>query len=186
MRLLVAAMLMAPLAGCGSEVPSPAERLAAEEAARAQSPRQQTRAVTLSGRGLEISGRDLPFSSNRDTVEAAIDQAVGTAPDRMENPECGAGPIAVSRYPSGLQLNFQNHVFVGWFFDGGDGDEDGSVGLASGVAPGMSAGAIQAVAGYEPIHSTLDGEFSLGGTIGGFTADGAVASLYAGTNCFFR
>lgn len=133
------------------------------------------------------SSEEVGFGIRRETVERIARQQFGEPSERSTNADCGAGPMSFSRYGS-LTFNFQDGRLTGWFLDGG-----GDLATADGVKPGTIAFAdMEQERGATMVEgSSLDREFryaaSDGGDIGGFLdADGTVASLYAGANCFFR
>jgi hypothetical protein len=175
----VTALLALAACGSGNDIPSPLER---EERERQRaSAASEAYAVTLSGSGIATSALRLPFSTDRELVEATLDAVLGE-PDRELAQECGAGTLAVTTYPEGLRLNFQNGAFVGWFYDG----TGMTAALPRGSRPGTPIADLENRGGFTFIDSTLPGEFALGEAIGGFAEDDKVSALYAGTNCFMR
>ena len=137
--------------------------------------------VTLRPTGLATTSDELPFSSDRERVEASLGAVLGV-PERGEVTNCGAGRVETTQYPEGLVLNFQNQALVGWYYSG----TGMAAALADGLHPGAPLSDLQAKQGYTPIQSTLDGEFTLGENIGGFVSDTNLTALYAGVNCFAR
>ena len=137
--------------------------------------------VTLRPTGIATTSDELPFSSDRERVEAAVG-AFLRDPERSEASECGAGRVDTTRYPEGLQLNFKDGALVGWYYDG----TGMAAALPDGLHPGSDIAELRARRGFTPIDSTLDGEFALGQSIGGFASETAIIAFYAGTNCFAR
>ena len=64
----------------------------------------------------------LTFGVPREQAENALANVAGKADDRSDNNECGAGPMAFTRFDA-MTLNFQDGKFVGWFL----GNEKGAV-----------------------------------------------------------
>ncbi|UVI38681.1 hypothetical protein [Qipengyuania spongiae] len=133
------------------------------------------------------SSEEVGFGIRRETVERIARQQFGEPSERSANAECGADPMSFSRYGS-LTFNFQDGRLTGWFLDSGS-----ELATADGVQPGTTSFTdIERERGAAMVEgSSLDREFryasSDGGDIGGFLdADGTVASLYAGAQCFFR
>ena len=179
MRIAAALMASLWLAACGSDVPSPSERLEQQ----AEAPPVDAGTIVLRGDGLVAGAEAFFFAAGRAEVEAAVAAALGNAGTRQSNGECGAGPMDFTRYEGGLSLNFQEDRLIGWYFD----EANPSISLDGGGTVGTPRAEITATAGFAPIEdSTLGEEFSLGERIGGFLDEGGVSGLYAGTNCFFR
>ena len=124
-------------------------------------------------------------------IEDALARVAGQLDDRSTNEECGAGPMAFTRFDA-MTLNFQGGKFVGWFL----GNENGALEYStpSGIGIGTTrAKAKESVSIVDVEDSTLGEEFSIGtgdNAIGGmFAAPGDAAkidALFAGVNCFFR
>ena len=168
------------LAGCSSEVPSPAERL---EASTVAGETEEAGTITLSSEGLTAGGTKVIFSEERAKVEETLAAVLGDATDRQANGECGAGPMESTLFEGGLTANFQEGRFVGWFFD----EANKSIALDGGITVGSSRKDVTAAPGYSAFEdSTLGEEFYVGDAIGGFLAEDAVSGLYSGTQCFFR
>jgi len=169
------------LTGCDSgTVPGPAERRQVDTATQAIA----INAVELRGEGLAVDAQTYPFATGQAEAEAALAKVLGQALRTWSNSECGAGPMDFSGYPGGLTLNYQDGVLVGWYLDAASEKvvPEGGVGIG---APGER---VTSLPGFAPVEdSTLGEEFySEAEGLGGFIEEGRVASLYAGTNCFFR
>lgn len=201
MRNLMVLTLVALLAACK---PAP-DKSAAEDVvdappmpeAKADGPAAATTAVSLDGEGLRFvdktSGKTslLAFGVPRAQAEEALARVDGKADDRSTNEECGAGPMAFTRFDA-MTLNFQDGKFVGWFL----GNENGAshYSTMSGIGIGTTrAKAKQSVSIVDVEDSTLGEEFSMGTgdhVIGGIFAEPGEAAkidaLFAGANCFFR
>jgi len=187
---------MALLAGC--EAPSggedsPSGETAAEPVisgtAVPKAAAAEPRAVVYA-QGVSFGTRRMPFRTARKVVE---NEARTVFPDATfeidHNSECGAGPMEFTSFGP-LTLNFQDGRLVGWFMEQGPG-----MVTSDGIRPGITLADLRSERSVRLVEdSTLDGEFEYaapdGGTIGGFAlgeGDSAeVASLFAGTNCFFR
>ncbi|MCT2558843.1 aspartate-semialdehyde dehydrogenase [Tsuneonella sp. YG55] len=202
-RGLTLAALALALAGCQQQradgAPSatanastaPSRASASDAAAAAR--RDRLRHAILDARGLSIgrapgTAQHFAFGAPRAAVEAAGDAWLGTA-ERSANEECGAGPMAFTRY-GGLTLNWQDDRLVGWFAR-----EDPAIVTSDGIVPGKLLRDLEVARSARLIKdSTLEGEFDYlaadGHTIGGFVRgtgrDATIESLYAGVNCFFR
>lgn len=180
------------LAACGGPAPVAAPPAEAQGASRAATATNDLPEITLVPDGIilvgAIEGRGtatvLAFGTARKTVldVLAIDFP---PPDLTRNEECGAGPMDFARF-GGLTLNFQGDRLVGWFAR-----PAANLVTADGIRPGDAMAQLRTGRTVTMAQGTLEGEFSYaaetGGTIGGAAgADGRVASLHAGVNCFFR
>lgn len=168
------------LAACDSgSVPSPTER-SGPQAAEQQ---VDANAVVLRSDGLNAGAEAFFFAAGQNEVQAALSRTLGEPGDSGENSECGAGPLAYADYPGGLTVHFQDGGLVGWNWD----EQSPAISTWGGLAIGADRASIEALDGYAAIEeSTLGEEFALGDRLGGFFEDGALAMLYAGTQCFFR
>ncbi|MEE4199098.1 aspartate-semialdehyde dehydrogenase [Erythrobacter sp.] len=180
MRTLALAALAALLAGCGgNDVPSPAERQAGAEAGA----EIDEELVALHSQGLVAGAESFFFSAGQAEVTAALEDVLGEAGEASMNDECGAGPMAMVRYPGDLHVHFQDERLVGWRL----GESAVNIEVDADVALGTPQAQAKAAPGFAPIKgSTLGDEFIVGDELGGFIEDGEVAMLYAGTQCFFR
>src|SRR3546814_9415208 len=95
--------------------------------------------LALSGEGLTFvtpsgSTRHLLFGEPADQVIEAASRAQGSQPERAHNDECGAGPLDMATWPTGLTLVTQGDRFAGWSLspEAGAGMDDG---LEIGRAP---------------------------------------------------
>ncbi|TMM50115.1 aspartate-semialdehyde dehydrogenase [Qipengyuania marisflavi] len=180
MRLAALAIVPLLIAGCGSDAPSPLERHQMERDGTAA---LADDTVILRGQGLAIGKNAFAFSADQERLVAALEAVLGSPQQPMAMDECGAGPMISVDFPGGLTVQFQDAAFVGWFLRG----DDGELATDSNIRIGTPLAELQARSGYAPIaDSTLGEEFAFGERLGGFTEDGAVSALYAGTQCFFR
>jgi len=187
---LIMAAVLAAAACTEAEAPAAAETPVTAPAPTAAGPAQAEGGLAIEGEGLRLfaasgSATPIPFGTSQADVLAAVTRYVGGAtPEVATNSECGEGPVQFAQFPNGLKLAFQDEKFAGWFQD--------AAGLTTvdGIGVGMTRAGLDEARTIEiDPDSTLGVEFRAG-DIGGFlTADGAagtVASLYAGTTCFFR
>ena len=137
-----------------------------------------------------------PFGVTRARVERAAAAVYGKGSGRRSaNPECGAGPMAFTRYGP-IQLNFQDGRLVGWLMEEGavPAADAGQGGGGAAIIPGISAAELRARSGARMVAgSALPGEFAyttpagrIGGILRGQGEAARVESLFAGTNCFLR
>ncbi len=188
MRMALVALAGAiGLAGCDSDVPSPAERQQQADSSAAAIP---VGTVELSGRGLSAGPESFYFAAGKTEVEAALARTLGQPLRTGTNAECGAGPMVFTDFAGGLTAHFQDDRLVGWNWHApqdGDADPVGTVRLSGMVQLGNPRAVAAAAPGFSPVEgSTLGEEFALGQAIGGFIEGDAVDMLYAGTQCFFR
>ncbi|GAA4643568.1 hypothetical protein GCM10023115_15280 [Pontixanthobacter gangjinensis] len=125
------------------------------------------------------------FGTERAFVEKLAADALKVDGSRSSNDECGAGPMEFTSFGS-VTLNFQDGKFVGWFAEGRD-----DLGTINEVKIGGPRADVEKIDGFSLLEdSTLGAEFSIEGDVSGFFEVDAkgwnVASLFAGTNCFFR
>ena len=202
MRKLPALVLLALLAACKPAAHKPAADdrppvVPDVPEAKLDGPAAASLSVALDGAGLRFidktSGKAslLAFGVPREQAEQALANVAGKADDRSDNNECGAGPMAFTRFDA-MTLNFQDGKFVGWFLGNEKGAKDYST--PSGIGIGTTrAKAKQSVTITDIEDSTLGEEFSIGtgdNAVGGMFAEpgdaAKVDALFAGTNCFFR
>ena len=183
MRLLTLVMATTVLAAC-----TPAGNASKDDAPGEQG--ESTPQLIVSGQGLAVSGplgTTLSFGSPREAVEVETAKLAGPADGRSENDECGAGPMQFTAFPGGLTLNFQEGKLVGWFLNGAAKVQtDKGIAIGDPIAEFVSAHNAQ-----KDDSSTLGDEFfsendGMGAFGGEDTASETIASLFAGTNCFFR
>ncbi|MBX7481036.1 hypothetical protein [Qipengyuania qiaonensis] len=143
--------------------------------------------VVVDANGLGAKGTDLfRFGAPRREVDATVEKAFGSMPEKSSNEECGAGPMDFSQFGP-LQIAYMDGEFRGWFLREGAG-----VATTDGVRPGVTT--LESLKLERPVRqldTALDGEFEYTtadyGTITGFAEDGtAVTALQAGLSCFFR
>jgi hypothetical protein len=202
MRAWTGLVMLGLLAACKPADKPPTDETAVPSAppvpeAKADGPAAATTAVALDAEGLRFidkaSGKAslLAFGVPREQAERALANVAGKADDRSDNNECGAGPMAFTRFDA-MTLNFQDGKFVGWFLGNEKGAKDYST--ASGIGIGTTrAKAKQSVTITDIEDSTLGEEFSIGTgdtVVGGMFAEpgdaAKVDALFAGVNCFFR
>ena len=143
--------------------------------------------VVVDANGLGAKGDEpLRFGAAREEVDKAIEAAIGSAPERSSNDECGAGPMEFSQFGP-LQIAYMDDEFRGWFLREGEG-----VATSDGVQPGTTTlDTLKRERQVRELDTTLEGEFEYTaadyGTITGFAEDGElVRGLQAGISCFFR
>lgn len=183
MRIWVIGLAALGLAACDSgEVPSPAQQMenpVSADMGEAVDPSL----VTLNGSGLTAGPEAFYFAAGQSEVEASLARALGKPGEVMELGECGAGPMESATYADSLTVNFQNGALVGWFLREGA----ANIVVSDGLGIGTAQADVEAMAGFAMIDgSTLGEEFVLGDELAGFFEEGAVAMLYAGTQCFLR
>lgn len=195
--LLIALLL---LAGCGSESSADDARTADADSTGSRSadasPADSASAATvapvlaLAPNGVEIArGADtrerIAFGAARDTVLARVGAMMRAPGEQAENAECPAGPLTTAKYPSGLQLVFQEGRFVGWAAESASGPR-----TTAGIGPGSTLGQLRAAYPAATVdESSLGMEFAAGdlyGIVTDSTAAGRVEILFAGINCIFR
>lgn len=194
--LLIAVLL---LAACGSEPSADAARAARADAADStdgapaggsgvdspDSAPAPAPAVVLAEDGVEIARERVAFGAARDSVLARVGGVMNAPGTQAENAECPAGPLTTTRYPSGLQLVFQEGKFVGWAAE-----SDSAPRTAAGIGPGSTLGQLRAAYPASTVdESSLGMEFTAGGLYGivtDSTAAGRVEIVFAGINCIFR
>lgn len=150
--------------------------------------KQPAQAVTLNANGLTTAGKTAAFGAGRAAVDRLVAAALGQSVERSELAECGAGPMAFSKIGA-LTLHYQDDKLIGWFAR-----EGSPLVTSDGMAPGIAMAQLKRDRKFERLDTTLDGEFAYaapdGSTVYGFAeGEGAaarVASLHAGTQCFFR
>ncbi|MEO9469690.1 hypothetical protein [Parasphingorhabdus sp.] len=136
------------------------------------------------------TGQLVEFGTARKPALAAITAHLEQTGINGKNEECGAGPMEFVTIGD-LTLNFQGDKFVGWLLDGYEPDLK--------TPEGVGVGAIkETIVARMPIviqaDSTLGIEFqsdrggqgSIGGFLSASDSNGAIESMYGGTNCFFR
>lgn len=197
MRAILAGAVLL-LAACSGEVPAPQEPVPATSAT--ETPRNEAAPIAarsseaaqllIDGEGLrqvDPSNGGTPlvaWGTPRATVDQMVGAALGVAVDKSLSQECGAGPLEFSRFGP-LTLNYMDGRLVGWYLDG---RSKTPLATVSGIGIGSTRAQVMDVLKPQLIEdSTLGDEFySDGEGLGGFFEDGKVASLYAGTTCFFR
>ena len=174
-RRLLVTVALATLTACTGQDAATPEAAPTETSAAAP--------VVLSGNGIARSGEQLAFGSPRDMADGLVAKTGAAGPETSTNAECGAGAMEFSRHGGGLTLNYQDGKLVGWTLD-----EPSDVTLEGGLAIGAARAKAEALPGFAMVEdSTLGEEFyNEAEGLGGFFDQGKVASLYAGTTCFFR
>lgn len=142
--------------------------------------------------GLEVVAQDGPPSifipvdgtSQSDIVKVAT-KIWGRPFAHITMEECGAGPIDAVRFENGVDLRFQEDVFVGWATG-----RDTEARFASGVGQGSAVAELDAIAGsVEVFESTIGHEFAAGNVFGTASGPGTGATiemLWSGVSCIFR
>lgn len=200
--LLLFAVLLAACGSDGSDGSDDAARpalpdSAAPAAAVADTARRDTAqaaargpsAVALTSDGLELivdgAPRRLAFGGAQGSVIAEVAGVLGEPRGQGMQEECPAGPLYQVSYAEGLQLNFQDSAFVGWFASAGS-----PLRTARSIGPGSTLGQLRAAYPGTTVEETSLGfEFAaseLYGVVTDTTAAGAVEVIFAGTNCIFR
>ena len=151
-------------------------------------------AAVVSANGVAaFQGDAIGFGTERAQVDAALQTAFGSEPDRSSNGECGAGPMEFSRFGP-LLVGYMDDRFAGWYLEdnpiGGEGGKDG-VASTDGVRPGVTTmPQLKDQRAVRMIDSTLPGEFQYEtsdyGLIGGFSEGDRITALQAGITCVFR
>ena len=115
----------------------------------------------------------------------------GTAPERGQNDECGAGPLEFAHWKDGLSVNMQEGNFVGWWVDQGEPPGDAAARLTTigGIGIGATRAELEAVHAVEVTETTLGTEFSAGelfGLLDSAKPEARITAIWAGTSCVFR
>lgn len=189
-------LFAATLAACGSDrTANPADQAdsAASAHAAVERPAPDTlpaaptaNTITLAADGLELgAGRRLAFESARTSVLADVGGVLGEPARQGMQEECPAGPLYQVSYADGLQLNFRDSAFVGWF--AGEGSR---LRTAQGVGPGSTLGQLRAAYPSTKVEETSLGfEYAAGelyGVVTDTTDAGVTEVIFAGINCIFR
>ncbi len=201
MRAQAAISLLAALAGCqpgrDDTPPAPAESgVTASPSPAAAAPAKPPGAGkgVLDAEGIAFAATagktgSFRFGTNRAIVDEAAARGLGREGARTALGECGAGAMEFTAY-GGLTLNYLDGMLVGW-----RAGEGAPAVTSDGIRPGALLRDLKVARSVRMIEdSTLEGEFDYlaadGQTIGGFVLgegrDARIASLHAGTNCFFR
>ncbi|MEO1044076.1 MAG: hypothetical protein AAFX04_01400 [Pseudomonadota bacterium] len=146
--------------------------------------------IAVSHKGLSgVGGDALRYGTPRDAVIAVLQPHFDPPLSITTNEECGAGPIVFVNYDL-VSLNFQQGVFVGWWFR-----TESALRTDRGIGLGSRWSEVQAV--YPQVEeqrdSTLGREFyilddgqHISGLLDGDGDDALVTDLWGGTNCIFR
>jgi hypothetical protein len=196
----IALLAIVLLAACGSEpsedaAPAGAPDSAAAPAAAttdtapsAPAPADTQRAVVLAPDAVEITGagaRRIAFGESQASALAGVTAVLGGPAEQGTQPECGAGPLDYANYGAGLQLQFQDGKFVGWFAN-----EGSALRTAAGIGPGSTRAQLKAAYPAATVAETsLGQEFTAGdlyGVLTDATDAGKVQVMFAGINCIFR
>jgi len=144
--------------------------------------------LVLDADGLAPRGSSLrvDFGRAQDGAVAAVSSLLGRPPASTRPvEECGAGPITMVGWDSGLTLLFRDGDFEGWLWMPGR-PAAAQVTTASGLAPGDSRAEAAGLPDVRFVPTTLGDEEFVAGGLGGLIEDGAVTNLWAGATCFFR
>ncbi len=197
--LLAAALLAACGAEPSADAPSnPAADSAASAAAaggavdtppQASGPDQGAPAIVLAPDGLDVTGGGAPkrlaFGGRQASVLADVGAVLGQPREQGMQEECPAGPLYHVAFAQGLDLQFRDSAFVGWFARQGS-----TLRTAQGVGPGSTLGQLKAAYPATTVQETsLGSEFAAGelyGVLANPSDAGAVEVMFAGINCIFR
>lgn len=163
----------------------------AENGAAANATAASAPVLSLASDGLmlvtgEGSSRHARFGMDRETAVRMVSAAVGSSTGQGLNNECGAGPLEMVDFTSGLTLFFQQGKFVGWDLDGRDG---GKYATMAGIGLGSTRAQLEAVGPVEVSDTSIGHEFAAGelyGLLDATAPTGKVTNLWAGTTCIFR
>jgi hypothetical protein len=190
---IVAGLLVAGLAACGSEPgrdDSAANVAAANgsvSAAAAAPAPVAAPALVLEGAGIRIPSASPPRTLAFDTAEAetidVLTKALGRGPtERGENEECGGGGMHFAEWKDDLTAWFLDGRFAGW-------DSKGGLKTLEGIGIGSPRPDLATLPGFEVEESTLGTEFRSGGLSGILASkapDAKVTHLWGGATCVFR
>jgi hypothetical protein len=196
----IALLALVLLAACGAEQseyaapPGAADSAAAPAAAAtdavpsASAPADTQRAVVLAPDAVEIAGagaRRIAFGESQASAVAGVTAVLGAPAEQGTQEECGSGPLDYASYGAGLQLQFQDGRFVGWFAN-----EGSTLRTAPGIGPGSTLAQLKAAYPAATVGETsLGQEFTAGdlfGVLTDATDAGKVQVMFAGINCIFR
>jgi hypothetical protein len=184
-RLLLCAL---SLAACAPDQPGAAAEGAGDSARAAPAPPSspaRADTVTLGSHGLDVGGERFPFGAERARVLAALSRSLGDPQEQGTSQECPAGPMHQARFANGLQLNFQDGAFAGWFAG-----PQARLRTSRDVGPGSTLAHLRAAYPATTVESTSLGyEFHASGLSGIVTDDadeGRIEVVYAGVTCIFR
>lgn len=158
-------------------------------------PASGTVQLALSGEGLDFvsdqgSVRHLLFDVPATQAIDAVSRMYATAPERGRNEECGAGPLDMAMWPSGLTVVMQHDRFVGWSASARrDGKRTSALSTMAGVGPGSMRRELEAAYAARTQETTLGQEFSAAGLLGvldGKAPTARINAMWAGTSCNFR
>jgi hypothetical protein len=192
------------LAACGAEPSadaggSPAADSAASAASAEQgtvdtlpsdsAPDRGTPVVVLAPDGLDVTGGGAPkrlaFGGAQASVLTDVGAVLGQPREQGMQEECPAGPLYHMSFAEGLELQFQDGAFVGWFARQGS-----TLRTARGVGPGSTLSQLKAAYPATTVEETsLGSEFaadSLYGVLANPSDAGEVEVMFAGINCIFR
>lgn len=137
--------------------------------------------LSLDAGGIQpsISPLRIDFGRAQIGVIDTVTRLLGAGPTQITtNTDCAAGPVTAASWRDGLTLNFQDGAFVGWV------NSDPGLPVAGGFVPGLSRLSMPPVSFQV---TSLGTEFGRGEVYGVLTeGDTAIATLWAGTTCFFR
>ena len=118
-------------------------------------------------------------------VLAGVGGVMGEPREQGTMGECPSGPLYQVGYGGGLQLNFQDSAFVGWFAG-----EGAALRTARGIGPGSTLGQLRTAYPATTVEETsLGTEFAadeLYGIVTSASDEAKVQVMFAGTNCIFR
>lgn len=193
--MLTQATVLLCLAACGPgedtgpavEPPSEVQAASPQEQAPAQDT-AATEPMLLGGEGLQLAAaadqpaRTIAFEAPMSETVAALTWALGAAPERSSNEECGSGVMEMAEWGGRLTAFFQEGRLVGW-------ESDGALRTAEGIRVGSTRRELDALPGLTAEQSTLGIEFTAGGLSGLLQSnapEAKVTDLWAGDTCAFR
>ena len=183
MRIALVLLPALALAACSAQ--DEAEEPTAAQVAEAPEPGPKDM-LDLQATGLTVPAQDgdetmeVPFGSQRAAAEATLAGVLGEATERVENSECGAGPMQLTSY-EGMVLHFQDGQFVGYT-------------ARAPYVPELSREDMLADPAVQMMDgSTLGEEFTIGsgdalisGLFDGAGAQAGITTMWAGATCIFR
>ncbi|MBC7770242.1 MAG: hypothetical protein H7124_15790 [Phycisphaerales bacterium] len=190
--LILSACSAEPSKDAGSADETTPEQNGAAPSTGSDAAVQSDAVLAVDGEGLRLfnptsgSASPIPFGRPQADVLAPLERMRGPAGQGV-NQDCGAGPVEYASWPDGLSLVFQDGRFAGW---GLDGRAAGALTTASGIGPGSTRAALDAVYGDVRVTRTsLGNEFSAGsfsGVLDGPNATSLITDMWAGTSCVAR
>jgi hypothetical protein len=136
---------------------------------------------TLDGEGIApmISGLRIDFGRAQVGVIDTVSRLLGEPPASVVSViECGAGPMTIARWDSGLSLNFVDADFRGWV------TSDPALPVAGGFSVGQPRVEMPTVSFQV---TSLGEEFNIGPISGRLDPTATeIGQMWSGVTCFFR